>query len=66
MKLNIECKEPEVVLSLLRNLYINEEVVLVKNIVQLLILRLNLLVAMKQSIHWKVSWSLPRIFRHIK
>lgn len=30
MKLNIECKEPEVVLSLLRNLYINEEVVLVK------------------------------------
>lgn len=30
MKLNIECKEPEVVLSLLRNLYINEEVALVK------------------------------------
>lgn len=30
MKLNIECKEPEVVLNLLRNLYINEEVALVK------------------------------------
>lgn len=30
MKLNIECKKPEVVLSLLRNLYMNEEVVLVK------------------------------------
>lgn len=30
MILNIECKEPEVVLNLLRNLYINEEVTLVK------------------------------------
>lgn len=30
MKLNIECKEPEVALNLLRNLYINKEVVLVK------------------------------------
>lgn len=30
MRLNIECKEPEVVLNILRNLYINEEVVLVK------------------------------------
>lgn len=28
MKLNIECKEPEVVLNLLRNLYINEKVTL--------------------------------------
>lgn len=30
MILNIECKEPEVVLNLLRNLYINEEVTLTK------------------------------------
>lgn len=30
MILNIECKEPEVVLTLLRSMYINEEVVLVK------------------------------------
>lgn len=30
MRLNIECKEPEVVLNLLCNLYINEEVALVK------------------------------------
>lgn len=30
MRLNIECKEPEIVLNLLRNLYINEEVTLVK------------------------------------
>ena len=30
MILNIECKEPEVVLNLLRNLYIDEEVTLVK------------------------------------
>lgn len=30
MILNIECKEPEVVLNLVRNLYINEEVTLVK------------------------------------
>ena len=30
MKLNIECKEPEVVLNLLRNLYIKETVTLIK------------------------------------
>lgn len=30
MRLNIECKEPEIVLNLLRNLYINEEVTLTK------------------------------------
>ena len=30
MILNIECKEPEVVLNLLRNQYINEEVTLIK------------------------------------
>lgn len=30
MKLNIECKEPEIILNVLRNLYINEEVTLTK------------------------------------
>ena len=30
MKLNIECKEPETVLEILRNLYINEKVTLIK------------------------------------
>lgn len=30
MRLNIECKEPEIVLNILRNLYINEEVTLTK------------------------------------
>lgn len=30
MKLNIECKEPETVLEILRSLYINEEVTLIK------------------------------------
>lgn len=30
MILNIECEEPEVVLGLLRSLYINEEVTLIK------------------------------------
>lgn len=30
MILNIECEEPEVVLNLLRNQYINEEVTLIK------------------------------------
>lgn len=30
MRLNIECKEPEIVLNILHNLYINEEVTLTK------------------------------------
>ncbi|MFT0360230.1 hypothetical protein [Bacteroides thetaiotaomicron] len=30
MRLNIECKKPEIVLNILRNLYINEEVTLTK------------------------------------
>ena len=30
MILNIECKEPQIVLNLLRNQYINEEVTLIK------------------------------------
>ncbi|MDC1809092.1 hypothetical protein POZ03_01300 [Bacteroides uniformis] len=30
MRLNIDCKEPEIILNILRNLYINEEVTLIK------------------------------------
>lgn len=29
MRLNIDCKEPEIILNILRNLYINEEVTLI-------------------------------------
>lgn len=30
MRLNIECKEPEIILNILRNLFVNEEVTLTK------------------------------------
>ena len=63
MRLNIECKEPEIILNILRNLFVNEEVTLTKKYSSTAD---YLPLAMKQSIHWKVSWSLPRIFRHIK